>query len=51
MEKYRVTLDVKDRAALERLVPAGSAASSKLTHARILLLADAAHGDSRPRTS
>lgn len=45
MEKYRVTLDVEERVALERLVSAGRSASRKLTHARILLLADSAHGD------
>ena len=45
MEKYRVSLQVDERIALERLVSAGRAASRKLTHARILLLADAAHGD------
>jgi transposase len=45
MEKYRVTLDAEERAALERLVSAGKAASRKLTHARILLLADAVHGE------
>jgi transposase len=45
MEKYRVTLDVEERVALERLVSVGKAASRKLTHARILLLADAVHGD------
>ena len=45
MEIYRVSLQVDERIALERLVSAGRAASRKLTHARILLLADAAHGD------
>lgn len=45
MEKYRVTLDVEERAALERLISAGKAASRKLAHARILLLADAVHGE------
>jgi transposase len=45
MEKYRVTLDVGERVALERLVSTGKVASRKLTHARILLLADAVHGD------
>ena len=45
MEKYRVTLDAEERAALERLISAGKAASRKLTHARILLLADAVHGE------
>ena len=49
MEKYRVTLVPEERAALERLVSRGKSASRKLTHARILLLADgvgcAGHGD------
>jgi transposase len=40
MEKYRVSLTVEERADLERLVSAGKAAARKLTHARILLLAD-----------
>jgi hypothetical protein len=38
MEKYRVTLDAEERAALERLISAGKAASRRLAHARILLL-------------
>jgi homeodomain-containing protein len=41
MEKYRVTLTSEERAELERLVSAGKAAARRLTHARILLLADA----------
>lgn len=45
MEKYRVTLDAEERAALERLTSVGKAACRKLTHARILLLADAVHGE------
>jgi transposase len=45
MEKYRVTLDVDERTALERLISAGIAASRKLAHARILLLADAVLSD------
>jgi hypothetical protein len=40
MEKYRVSLTGEERAGLERLVSAGKAAARKLTHARILLLAD-----------
>ncbi len=44
MEKYRVTLDAEERAALEHSISAGKAASRKLAHARILLLADAVHG-------
>ena len=40
MEKYLVTLVPEERAALEQLVSTGRSASRKLTHARILLLAD-----------
>jgi hypothetical protein len=40
MEKYRVTLEAEERAELEHLVSVGKAAARKLTHARILLLAD-----------
>jgi transposase len=45
MEKYRVTLTPEERAVLEHLVSVGKAAARKLTHARILLLADTAPGD------
>jgi transposase len=45
MEKYRVTLTPEERAGLEHLVSVGKAAARKLTHARILLLADTAAGD------
>ena len=45
MEKFRVTLAAEEQTALERLISAGKAASRKLTHARILLLADAVHGE------
>jgi transposase len=45
MEKYRVTLDAEERTALEHLVSGGKAASRRLTHSRILLLADAVHGE------
>jgi transposase len=44
MDKYRVTLDAAERAALEQLVSTGKSASRKLTHARIVLLADAEQG-------
>jgi hypothetical protein len=44
MDKYRVTLTAEERVALEYLVSAGKAAARKLTHARILLLADT-HGE------
>jgi transposase len=40
MEKYRVSLTAEERAELEQLVSSGKAAARKLTHARILLLAD-----------
>jgi len=40
MEKYRVTLEADQRAELEHLVSLVQAAARKLTHARILLLAD-----------
>ena len=43
MEKYRVTLTSDARHALEKLVSVGKAAARKLTHARILLLADTSH--------
>ena len=42
MVKYRITLTAEERAALEQLVTVGKAAARKLTHARILLLADTA---------
>jgi hypothetical protein len=44
MEKYLVTLSAEERSELERLVSAGKAAARKLTHARILLLADTSPG-------
>jgi transposase len=40
MDKYHVTLTAEERAGLQHLVAAGKAAARKLTHARILLLAD-----------
>jgi hypothetical protein len=40
MDKYRVTLTAEERADLEQMVSGGKAAARKLTHARILLLAD-----------
>src|SRR5580693_4712367 len=45
MEKYRVALVAEERAALEQLVSKGKSASRKLTHARILLLADGVRGE------
>ena len=47
MDKYRVTLTAEERMALEQLVGVGKAAARKLTHARILLLADT-HGENCP---
>jgi hypothetical protein len=44
MDKYRVTLTAEERVALEQMLSAGKAAARKLTHARILLLADT-HGE------
>ena len=44
MEKYRVSLTPEERAGLEHLVSVGKAAARKLTHARILLLADTPPG-------
>lgn len=40
MTKYKVALTAEERAGLERLVAVGKTAARKLTHARILLLAD-----------
>ena len=40
MTKYKVALTPEERARLERLVAVGKTAARKLTHARILLLAD-----------
>ncbi len=48
MEKYRVTLTTEEQEQLQRLVSAGKGAARKLTHARILLLADTASGDACP---
>jgi Homeodomain-like domain len=45
MDKYRVTLTAEERVGLEQFVSTGKAAARKLTHARILLLADS-HGES-----
>ena len=45
MEKFKVTLTVEERHDLEQLVRNGKTAARKLTHARVLLLAD--EGDDR----
>jgi len=47
MEKYRVTLTPEERAESEHLASVGGAAARKLTHARILLLADTAAAEER----
>jgi hypothetical protein len=44
MKRYKVTLDAGERQGLSDLIAAGRAAARKLTHARILLKADAAEG-------
>jgi transposase len=43
MKKYRISLTAEERASLELLLSAGKRAARRLTHARILLLADAHH--------
>jgi len=48
MDKYRVTLTAEERADVEQMVSCGKAAARKLTHARILLLADDSQGAERP---
>ena len=45
-KRYRVTLAAGERADLDRLISRGKAAARKLSHARMLLLADA--GESGP---
>lgn len=44
MKKYKVTLTTEERQDLHDLIATGKAAAKKLTHARILLKADAASG-------
>src|SRR5262249_30827541 len=44
MKKYKVTLTAEERQQLSGLIAAGKTAAHKLTHARILLKADAADG-------
>lgn len=46
MVRYKVTLTTEERQQLEKLVSSGKGAARKLTHARILLLAD--EGDHGP---
>jgi hypothetical protein len=45
MDKFRVTLTDEERTDLECLVSVGKGAARKLTHARILLLADVTGGE------
>jgi len=47
MDKYRVSLTAEERTDLEQLVSSGRAAARKLTHARILRLADDSLGNER----
>src|SRR6516225_3326966 len=47
MDKYWVTLTAEEREDLEQLVSCGKAAARKLTHARILVLADDSQRDAR----
>jgi Homeodomain-like domain len=52
MIKYKVTLTSEERQQLEKLVSAGKSAARKLTHARVLLLADEGeHGPGRTNAS
>jgi transposase len=44
MKKYKVTLTAEERQQLHELIAAGKAAARKLTHARMLLKADADEG-------
>jgi transposase len=44
MKRYKVTLEAEERQQLHDLIAAGRAAARKLSHARILLKADAADG-------
>jgi transposase len=44
MDKYRVRLALEERGALEALLGKGKVAARRIAHARILLLADDAHG-------
>jgi transposase len=44
MKRFKVTLTAEERKSLQDLISAGKAAARKLTHARILLKADASEG-------
>jgi Homeodomain-like domain len=50
MEKYRVSLTPEERAALEQLASVGKTAARRITHARILLLADTRAGGDTDET-
>ena len=50
MDKYRIALAAEERTSLEQLVSRGKSSARKLTHARILLLADAWQGEARADT-
>jgi transposase len=50
MDKYRVSLTAEERTGLEQLVSRGKSSARKLTHARILLLADELQGEARADT-
>jgi len=43
-KRYRVTLTTEERDELDRMIPRGRADARKLTHARVLLQADASEG-------
>ena len=51
MKGYRVTLEVQEREELTRLVSVGKAVARKLTHARILLMADESPRRPGPQTT
>jgi transposase len=50
MDKYRIALTAEERTGLEQLVSRGKSSARKLTHARILLLADELQGEARADT-
>jgi transposase len=47
MDKYRIALPVEERFRLQQVVSSGKSAARRLTHARVLLLADELHGQAR----
>src|SRR5918992_3863571 len=50
MDKYRIALTAEERTGLEQLVSKGKSSARKLTHARILLLADELQGEAHADT-